>query len=72
MQSIINDKPVCQPSAIVSSYYDVIQLVHSGSMTTHDVSYFFYKLTVAKTCYFSVFQVVGGGNTPFRFNNQKH
>lgn len=44
LPDIVNDMPVCEPLAIIRNYYDVIQLVHSGSMTTHDVCKFFYQL----------------------------
>uniref|UniRef100_A0AC34QRH9 Uncharacterized protein n=1 Tax=Panagrolaimus sp. JU765 TaxID=591449 RepID=A0AC34QRH9_9BILA len=36
LPGIVNNTPTCYPSAIVPDYYNSIQLVHSGSMTTHD------------------------------------
>lgn len=40
MRSVVDNVPVCEPIKIVPYYYDAIQLVHSGAMTTHDVSLF--------------------------------
>uniref|UniRef100_A0AC34FH35 Uncharacterized protein n=1 Tax=Panagrolaimus sp. ES5 TaxID=591445 RepID=A0AC34FH35_9BILA len=36
MRSVVDNVPVCEPIKIVPYYYDAIQLVHSGAMTTHD------------------------------------
>lgn len=38
---VSNNTAICTPEDIVPNYYNTIQLVHSGSMTTHDVSFDF-------------------------------
>ncbi|KAE9550848.1 hypothetical protein FO519_005929 [Halicephalobus sp. NKZ332] len=36
LPGIVNHTSICAPDTLVPDYYNTIQLVHSGSMTTHD------------------------------------